>query len=66
MKWLIKIIQKLFKKDKIKLIEEPKNIQKTKEQRNDFILDLVQNADSERDDRNGYKIIPNIQLKDML
>ncbi len=66
MEWLIKIIQKLFKKDKIKLIEEPKNIQKTKEQRNDFILDLVQNADSERDDRNGYKIIPNIQLKDML
>lgn len=66
MKWLIKIIQKLFKKDKIKLIEELKNIQKTKEQRNDFILDLVQNADSERDDKNGYKIIPNIQLKDML
>ena len=66
MEWLIKIIQKLFKKDKIKLIEEPKNIQKTKEQRNDFILDLVQNADSERDDKNGYKIIPNIQLKDML
>lgn len=66
MEWLIKIIQKLFKKDKIKLIEEPKNIQKTKEQRNDFILDLVQNVDSERDDRNGYKIIPNIQLKDML
>lgn len=66
MEWLIKMIQRLFKKNKMKLIEEPKNIQKTKEQRNDFILDLVQNADSERDDRNGYKIIPNIQLKDML
>lgn len=65
MEWLKRIIQKLFKKNEIKLIEKPKNIEKPKQARSNFILELKQNADVERDDRNGYKIIPNIRLGDM-
>ena len=63
MEWLKKIIQKLLKKNEIKLIEQHKDIEKLK---NDFILDLRQYADFECDDRNGYKIIQNIRLKDMI
>lgn len=66
MELLKRIFQKLFKKNEIKLIDKPKNIEKSEVTRNDFILSLRQDADLERDDRNGYRIIPNIKLKDMV
>lgn len=66
MEWLKKIIRKLFKKDTIKLIEEPKNIKKLENSREDFVLGLVQSADLERNDGNGYKINSNVRLGDMV
>ena len=66
MEWLKRIINKLFKKEKIKLIEEPKNIKKMGNTRENFVLNLVQNADLERNDGNGYKINSNVRLKDMI
>lgn len=66
MEWLKKIIRKLLKKDTIKLIEEPKNTKKLENSRADFVLGLVQNADLERNDGNGYKINSNFRLGDMI
>lgn len=66
MEWLKKIIRKLLKKDTIKLIEEPKNTKKLENSRADFVLGLVQNADLERNDGNGYKINSNLRLGDMI
>lgn len=66
MEWLKKIIRKLLKKDTIKLIEEPKNTKKLENSRADFVLGLVQNADLERNDGNGYKINSNVRLGDMI
>lgn len=59
-------ISKLLKKDTIKLVEEPKNIKEVENTREKFVLSLVQNADLERDDGNGYKINSNVRLKDMI
>lgn len=64
MKWLKKIIRKLFKKKEIKLIEQPKEY--INECRNNFKLQLKKEADLERNDENGYKIIPDMNLKDMI
>lgn len=64
MKWLKKIIRKLFKKNEIKLIEQPKEY--INECRNNFKLQLKKEADLERNDENGYKIIPDMNLKDMI
>jgi len=64
MKWLKKIIRKLFKKNEIKLIEQPKEY--IKECRNNFKLQLKKEADLEKNDENGYKIIPDMNLKDMI
>lgn len=66
MEWLKRIIKKLFKKDTIKLIEEPKNIRRLENSRDNFLLSLVQNADLERNDGNGYKINSNVRLRDMI
>lgn len=66
MEWLKRIIRRLLKKDTIKLIEEPKKIKKIENARADFVLGLVQNADLERNDGNGYKINSNIRLVDMI
>lgn len=66
MEWLKRIIKKLLKKDTIKLIEEPKNIKESENSRENFVLSLVQNADLERNDGNGYKINSNVRLKDMI
>lgn len=66
MEWFKKIIEKLLKKDIIKLIEEPKNIRKLEDSRNNFLLSLTQTADLERNDGNGYKINSNIRLRDMI
>lgn len=67
MEWLVKLIKKLFSKRKIKLIEAPKTTDdKNKKIRNNFVVMIKQTADLECDDRNGYKIIKNIKLKDMI
>lgn len=63
MKWLKKLLKMLFNKNEIKFIEMPSNPENT---RNNFLLNLRKNTDLERDDRNGYRIIPNIRLKDMI
>lgn len=66
MEWFKRIIRKLLKKDTMKLIEAPKNIKKLESSRTNFVLGLVQNADLERNDGNGYKINSNVRLGDMI
>lgn len=67
MEWLINLIKKIFRKRKIKLIEEPKTtIDKDEKSINDFMIMIKQTADLECDDKNGYKIIKNLRLKDMV
>lgn len=66
MEWFKRIIRKLLKKNTTKLIEAPKNIKKSENSRADFVLGLVQNADLERNDGNGYKINSNVRLGDMI
>lgn len=67
MEWLVNLIKKLFKKSNIKLIEAPKaNSYNQESARNNFLVTLKQTADLEYDDRNGYKIIKNLKLKDMI
>lgn len=66
MEWFKRLIRKLLKKDTMKLIEAPKNINKLEDLHSKFVLELVQNADLERNDGNGYKIDSNIRLKDMI
>ena len=66
MNWLKKIINKFLKKDNIKLIEASSELRKTRNSREDFILGLIQNADLERNDGNGYKINSNIKLREMI
>lgn len=67
MEWLMHLIKRIFNKREIKLIEAPKPIIHEKEnEQNDFVIMLKQTADLERDDRNGYKIIKNLKLKDMV
>lgn len=66
MNWIKRILNKFLKKDNIKLIEEPRKSKEIKNLREDFALSLVQNADLERNDGNGYKINSNVSLKDMI
>lgn len=67
MEWLVNLIKKIFSKRKIKLIEAPKTaIDKGEKNRNNFVIMLKQTADLECDDGNGYKIIKNLRLKDMV
>lgn len=66
MDWIKRIINKFLKRDNIKLIEEPRESKEIKNAREDFVLSLVQNADLERNDGNGYKINSNVRLKDMI
>lgn len=66
MEWIKKLIKKIFKRNQIKLIEAPKVVDNKENARNNFIVMLKQTADLERDDRNGYKIAPNLKLKDMV
>lgn len=67
MEWLINLIKRIFNKREIKLLEEPKpTIHEKEDKQNDFVIMLKQTADLERDDRNGYKIIKNLKLKDMV
>ena len=64
--WLRKILEKIFLKNKRKLLEEPKVSSLLKDNKNDFLLDLKKQAEVEQDEGNGYKIIRNIRLKDMV
>lgn len=66
MNWIKRILNKFLKKDNIKLIEEPRKSKEIKNSREDFVLSLVQNADLERNDGNGYKINSNVSLKDII
>ena len=67
MEWLVKLIKRLFSRKKTKLIEAPKNtFYREEKNRNDFVVMLKQNADLERSDGNGYGIIKNLSLKDMI
>lgn len=66
MNWLKKLINKLLKKNNIKLLEPPKEQKKIENLREDFRMKLIQNTDLERNDGNGYKISPNIKLRDMI
>lgn len=66
MNWLKRIINKFLKKDNIKLIEAPSESKKFRNSREDFILGLIQNADLERNDGNGYKINSNTKLREMI
>ena len=66
MKWIKRIIEKLFRKNKVILIEAPKQIDNTEELKNNFKVMIKQTADLERDDGNGYKIAPKIRLEDMV
>lgn len=66
MDWLKRIINKFKKKDNIKLIEAPRESKKIRNSREDFILGLIQNANLERNDGNGYKINSNVRLRDMI
>ena len=64
MNWLRRLIELLFCKNKVKMIEAPKVFNNGEE--NNFITDLRRQADVEMDDRNGYKIIQNMRLEDMV
>lgn len=68
MKWLIDFFKKLFRKNKTKLLEEPKKEQPKmqNEKRQGFITYLKQSSDIERDDRNGYNIKEKINLKELV
>lgn len=66
MEWLKKIIRKIFKKDNSKLLEPPKSINYAEEKRNEFVINLKKQVEVEKDDGNGYKIIQNISLENMV
>lgn len=66
MEWLKKIIRKIFKKDNAKLLEPPKSINYAEEKRNEFVINLKKQVEVEKDDGNGYKIIQNISLENMV
>lgn len=67
MGWLLELIKRLFNSKKTKLIEAPKDtFERREKNRNDFVVMLKQNADLERNDGNGYRVIKNLSLKDMI
>lgn len=66
MNWIKELIERLFFRNKIKMIEAPKIFNNIEDNRNEFISSLKRQADVEQDDRNGYKVIPNLRLEDMV
>lgn len=66
MEWIKRIIRKIFKINNTKLLEQPKIINHTEEKRNEFIINLKRQVEIEQDDGNGYKIIQNIRLENMV
>lgn len=66
MEWIKRIIRKIFKINNTKLLEQPKIINHAKEKRNEFIVNFKRQVEIEQDDGNGYKIIQNIRLENMV
>lgn len=66
MNWIKELIERLFFRNKIKMIEAPKNVENIDYSRNDFIMNLKRQVEVEQDDGNGYKIITNLRLEDMV
>lgn len=66
MNWIKELIEKLLFRNRIKMIEAPKTFNNIEENRNEFIVTLRRQADVEQDDGNGYKIIKNMKLGDMI
>lgn len=66
MNWIKKLIERLFFKNKIKMIEAPKIFNNIQNNRNEFIFFIKRQADIEQDDGNGYRIIQNLRLEDMV
>lgn len=66
MNWIKELIDRLFFRNKVKMIEAPKIFNNIENNRNEFIMDLKRKADAEQDDGNGYKIIPQLNLKEMV
>lgn len=66
MNWIKDLIERLFLKNKIKMIEAPKIYNNIENNRNDFIVSIKRQVNIEQDDRNGYKIISNLRLEDMV
>lgn len=66
MNWIKKLIERLFFKNKIKMIEAPKIFNNIQNNRNEFIFSIKRQADIEQDDGNGYRIIQNLRLEDMV
>lgn len=66
MNWLKEIIKKLFFRNKIKLLNEPEQIINNENEKNEFFINLRRQAEVEQDEGNGYKIIQNVKLGDMV
>lgn len=66
MNWIKELIDKLFFRNKIKMIEAPKIFNNIQNNRNEFIVSIKRQADIEQDDGNGYRIIQNLRLEDMV
>lgn len=66
MNWIRELIEKLFFRNKIKMLQEPKIFDNIEQDRNEFVMELKRQADTEQDDGNGYKIISNLRLEDMV
>jgi len=64
MKWLKNLLNKLFNKNKQKLLESPAILESPKIQENNFIFELQRQANPEADLGNGYKIAPQYRLED--
>ena len=64
MNWLKALIRRLLKKNNIKLLDFSKDLEK--DNKAEFKIMLKQRANIEADDGNGYRIKPNIKLKDRI
>lgn len=66
MKWLKNLINKIFNRKDIKLIESNSKLNERQDEKDKFLIGLKKEADVERDDRNGYNISKELNLKDMI
>jgi len=64
MKWLKKLLDKLFDRNKQNLLDSPKSADSIQSEKNIFISELKRQVNPEADERNGYKIAPQYRLKD--
>ena len=65
--WFKNILEKILNKKENTVIELPKVENNEKEDiREEFNIKLRKNADPEIDDKSGYKIARNVDLKDLI